>query len=173
MPRRRLVSLFMGLAMAAAAVLALATPASADRGPFVMKPFGFELRMCLQPINESLFQGDAIVQMPCNGSRAQLWYEVPVGGDRLHYVNAHSQLCLNARGGATNGTPVQQWTCNSITNENWSIQPSDDHHDIPTLVSRVSGTNSHCLDRPSQGSEIGLPMQIYRCNGTLAQDFFL
>jgi hypothetical protein len=71
-----------------------------------------------------------------------------------------------------NGTPVQQWTCNSISNENW--EPGEDlGDDIPPLFSRVSGTSSYCLDIPGGQQVAGLAMQIYRCNGTEAQQWWI
>jgi hypothetical protein len=43
------------------------------------------------------------------------------------------------------------------------------HSEIP-----VSGTTSHCLDVPGgQVSTPGLPMQIWGCNGTIAQNWLL
>ena len=127
--------------------------------------------LCLQPINESSAQGVAIVQQPCNGSAAQQWTKVQVSGEIYHYVNGLSGLCLDARGGAANHTPVQQWTCNKISNENW--QPGDGYNDtIPPLFSRVSGTSNYCLDEPGGQTIVGLAMQIYRCNGTVAQDWY-
>ena len=128
-------------------------------------------QLCLQPVNESTAQGAAIVQEPCNEHAAQQWTSVPVGGNNFHYVNGLSGLCLDARGGAANHTPVQQWTCNKISNENW--QPGDDYNDtIPPLFSHVSGTTDYCLDQPGGQTTPGLAMQIYRCNQTLAQDWF-
>jgi hypothetical protein len=91
-----------------------------------------------------------------------------VSGNIFHYVNGLSGLCLDARGRAVNGTPIQQWTCNRISNENW--EPGEDIDDtIPPLISRVSSTRSYCLDVPGGQKVAGLAMQIYRCNGTLAQ----
>ncbi len=133
--------------------------------------YSFLSNQCLQPINGSTAQGAAIVQEPCNKSAAQQWTKVSVGGNIFHYVNGLSGLCLDARGGAVNGTPVQQWTCNKISNENW--EPGEDIDDtIPPLFSRVSGTKSTCLDIPGGQKTVGLAMQIYRCNGTLAQDWW-
>ena len=110
------------------------------------------------------------MQEPCNGGAAQQWTEVSVGSNVFHYVNVLSGLCLDARGGAVNGTPVQQWSCNSISNEKW--QPGEDISDeIPPLISRVSG--KQLLPRHTRGSgSAGLAMQIYRCNGTLAQQWW-
>jgi hypothetical protein len=95
-----------------------------------------------------------------------------VSGNPFHFKNSLSQLCLDARGGADNGTPVQQWTCNNISNENW--EPGEDIADtIPPLFSRVSDTRSHCLDMPGALPTPGLAMQIYRCNGTVAQQWWI
>jgi hypothetical protein len=134
--------------------------------------YNFLSNQCLQPVSGSTEQGAAIVQQPCNGSLAQEWTRVRVSGNVSHYVNSLSKLCLDARGGAANHTPVQQWTCNRISNENW--EEGDDSDDtIPPLYSRVSGTRSYCLDIPGGQKTAGLAMQIYRCNGTEAQAWWL
>jgi hypothetical protein len=144
----------------------VATPAAA--GCETCQIYNFLSNQCLQPINGSAEQGAAIVQEPCNGGLAQNWTRVQVSGNVSHYVNSLTGLCLDARGGAVNHTPVQQWTCNRISNENW--EPGDDSDDtIPPLFSRVSGSHSYCLDIPGGQKTIGLAMQIYRCNGTQAQ----
>ena len=123
---------------------------------------------CLQPVNGSTDRGAAIVQEPCNRKPVQLWRAVRVGDNIFHYVNVFSGLCLDAKGSAVNGTPVQQWPCNNITNENWEPGGDVGSEDFP-LISRVSRTHSYCLDVPGGNSTAGLAMQIYRCNGTRAQ----
>jgi hypothetical protein len=119
---------------------------------------------CLQPENGSTVQGAAIVQQPCSNSSAQRWNRVSESGGVFHYQNVLSGLCLDARGSAANGTPVQLWACNTITNENW--QPVDGNNE---LQSRVSGTSAYCLDAPGAQTTAGLALQIYSCNGTVAQ----
>ena len=107
--------------------------------------YSFLSNQCLRPVNESTAQGASIVQEPCNRGAAQQWKKVLVSGNIFHYVNGLSGLCLDARGRAVNGTPVQQWTCNRISNENW--EPGEEVDEtIPPLISRVSGTSSYCLD---------------------------
>jgi len=128
--------------------------------------------MCLQPVNNSTAQGVAIVQLPCNHTSAQEWIYINVGGGGFHLENAMSQLCLDARGGAANRTPVQQWTCNGISNENWEPEVNTKGGGAP-LISRVSGTNGYCLDIPGGQQMAGLAMQIYRCNGTVSQSWML
>jgi hypothetical protein len=140
-----------------------------QNSPFTIQNFGSN--NCLQPINESIAQGAAIVQMPCNNRPAQNWRAVSIGGNIYHFINSISGLCLDARGKAANHTPVQQWTCNKISNENWE-SPDVGTDDIPPLISRVSGTRSYCLDVPGGQKTAGLAMQIYRCNGTVAQLWF-
>jgi hypothetical protein len=138
------------------AVVVSAAPAAAS-GTYEI--YNFWSNQCLQPVNGSTYQGAAIVQEPCNGGAAQRWMETSAGNNIFHYVNVLSGLCLDARGADKNGTAVQQWTCNKISNENW--QPGEDiADDIPPLFSRVSGTNSYCLDIPGAQQSAGLGMQI-------------
>jgi hypothetical protein len=168
--RHRIVSIVVGLAAAVASASASASPAAAASTPGDI--YNFLSNQCLQPVNGSTAQGAAIVQEPCHGGAAQQWVEVTVSYDIFHYQNVLSGLCLDARGGAANHTPVQQWTCNSISNEDW--QPGEEEDDdIPPLTSRVSGTSSYCLDIPGGQATAGLAMQIYRCNGTEAQQWWL
>lgn len=174
MNRRRIVCLVVGLLTA---VVSLTASASASASfvwaeDYSHEIFNFHADMCLQPVSNSTEQGAAIVQEPCDGRSAQHWAEVPVSGSIVHYRNGLSGLCLDVRGGAVNGAPVQQWTCNGISNEKWEPQdvPSDD---IPALFSRVSGTRDYCLDIPGGQTIPGLTMQIYRCNGTAAQTWWL
>ncbi len=124
-------------------------------------------RDCLQPINKSTLQGSAIVQVECGaGAPGQVWIISGAGNGSSHLMNALTGLCLDARGSATNRTPVQQWTCNNITNENWEVVgPAY----IVNLKSRVSGTSNYCLDVPGGQTTAGLAMQIYSCNGTASQ----
>ena len=170
MRNHRLVTVLAAAALTAASGLAIASPAHAEDA--IVKLVSVESGKCLQPVNGSLIQGEAIVQETCNGSVAQQWTVTSVSSTKVHLVNRSSRLCLDARGGATNGTPIQQWTCNSISNEDWQPGP-EGSDDIPPLMSRVSGTSSYCLDIPGGQATAGLAMQIYRCNGTLAQQWWL
>lgn len=173
MPNHRLVRLSSAVAIATTAGLAVPSPARADDA---MPIYSNLSNQCLQPVDGSTEQGAAIVQQPCEGGEGatppiQNWTRIRVGVNIFHFQNGLSGLCLDARGGAVNGTPVQQWTCNSISNENWEIGwlPDTMHGEVPPLISRVSGTSSHCLDMPGAQPTAGLAMQIYICNGTVAQ----
>ena len=158
MRNHRLVTLLSAAAIATAAGLAVASPAQAEDQ--IVKLVSVENGKCLQPINGSPNQGDAIVQQPCNGSVAQQWTVTFVSSTKVHLVNRSSHLCLDARGKATNGTPIQQWTCNSISNENWNFGITNN-----LLSSGVSNTFSHCVATP--GNQDGLAMRCGSATATL------
>ena len=151
------------------AVLLLATgltvATSAHAEDAIVKLVSAASGKCLQPVNGSSTQGDAIVQESCNGSVAQQWTIHLVSSTRVHLINRSSGLCMDARGGAVNGTPIQQWTCNSITNENWSFGITNN-----LLGSEVSNTGSHCVATP--GYQDGLPMALRFCDLDSSQIWF-
>jgi hypothetical protein len=160
----------LALVLTAAAGLALAAPADAATSfSHPIRNYGND--MCLQPDGDSTEPGAAIVQEPCNGSLAQDWGFLTLGGTRNRLINHSSGMCMDAFGGATNGTPIVQWPCATITNETWS--PSRPLPEIVSLRSRVAGTNSHCLDVPYGQAVPGLQMQLYACNGTAAQTWLV
>ncbi len=167
------VALLLGVLTAVS--LTVASPANADTsGP--LRNAG--TRKCLTPVSAS--QGAAVVQRPCDIdrgviNRAQEWDAVCKDSSCsvFHMVNHESLLCLDARGGATNGTPIQVWSCNAISNENWDYGATSGQsdRDNPNFVlrSRVSGTSSQCLDVPGSQATDGLAMHLWGCNGTAAQ----
>ena len=174
MKRRGIVSLALAGVLASAMSIAVSAPASAS-GPI------YELRnlsnICLQPVNGTQDAGAAVVQEPCGRSLPQLWvfHRLSVGHPLYRIENLLSHQCLDALGGASNGTQVVQWPCSSISNQTWDTGLIfTGGARVGTVKSRVSGTTSHCLDVPGgQFSTFGLPMQIWGCNGTLAQEWFL
>jgi hypothetical protein len=134
-------------------------------------------KLCLQPADVPVGtspQGAAIILEPCNGSLVQQWQRVTVtDGFPDHYVNQFSGLCMDAHGSAANYTVVQQWTCNSITNERWQYASSDlTNVHGPHVFSQIGGAPSgvyFCLDIPGGQATAGSFVQIYVCNGTDAQ----
>jgi hypothetical protein len=145
--------------------VALSSLTAAAQQPFEF--FNSYTNMCLQPVNQSTANGAVIVQEPCNGQAAQEWIPYPVGSN-MRFMDALSGLCLDARGGAANGTPVQQWTCNGISNERWEqeIDPKSDGGG--SVLSRVAGSKSYCLNLPAGQQAAGGAMRIYVCNQTIA-----
>jgi len=160
MRNHRLVTLLSAAAIATAGGLAVASSARAEDQ--IIRLVNASNGKCLQPGNGSPNQGDAIVQQSCNGSIAQQWTIKYPSYNVTHLVNRSSNLCLDARGRATNGTPIQQWTCNKITNENWSFGITNN-----LLGSGVSNTFSHCVAAP--GNQDGLAMELRFCDGNVAQ----
>jgi hypothetical protein len=150
MRNHRLITLLTAAAITAAAGLAVAPPAHAEDA--IVKLVSAESGKCLQPVNGTHIQGEPIVQETCNGSVAQQWTVALVSSTKVHLVNAASGLCLDARGGATNGTPIQQWSF-GITNN--------------LLSSGVSNTFSHCVATP--GLQNGLATALRFCDGDPSQ----
>ena len=111
------------------------------------------------------------MQEPCDGTNIQIWILQSVGGDLWHIVNDRTNTCLDARGGATNGTPVEEFTCDSISNENWSLNTNTPI--VTTITSHVSGTSRDCLDNPERSKMPDTSMQIFACNKTVAQQWFV
>jgi hypothetical protein len=153
------------VAIATTAVLANPAPAhAAEQWPIYSRWSD----MCLQPANGSTEQGVAIVQQRCDTNRpaglplVQTWTLIPKSGNIFQLKNSFSQLCLDVRGLAVDRTPVQQWPCNWISNENWQWGPTDSNGDRQ-LISRVSGTRTHCLDIPGAQMIEPLEMWIYHC----------
>jgi hypothetical protein len=152
----------VALLAAPAASQVIPPPPESLIAPLMLRSTALAGTDCLQPINASTAQGAAIVRVTCKAAPEQLWIMTEVGNGNLHLMNVHSGLCLDARGSATSGTPVQQWTCNQISNENWELNgPAF----IVSFTSRVSGTKKYCLDVNDNGPSA----QIYGCNGTPSQ----
>lgn len=164
---------------AAVLAVALSVPPAVALGPVAIA--NIYSGMCLQPADSTTGSGASIVLMKCGASVAQEWILTDNYRGGPHFVNAlygtvfldvadlTNELCLDARGRAANGTPVQQWTCDGITNENWN--PENEPKDLTgaPIVSNVSGTNAYCLDIPGNQAANGVKMWIYGCNGTIAQ----
>jgi hypothetical protein len=162
------MSLLLACTVGAIMVLAMGSPASADSLFQPIKNVGSN--MCLQPENESTAEFAAIVQVPCNGRTAQGWAEPYEGNGRYHLVNQLSGLCLDAFDGAFNGARVLEESCARISNEEWN--PGRQLPDVVHLMSRTGNTDTNfCVDVPGAQVISGLAMQLYVCNGTVAQFF--
>jgi Ricin-type beta-trefoil lectin domain-like len=126
--------------------------------------------MCLQPANGSTADAAAIVQEPCvrGGSPAQSWEDRQVGTNHYRFINQASGLCFDAFDGALNGGRLLQGECKSISNEEFNT--GKELPDVVSLESRVGFRNTgFCIDVPGAQATAGLAVQIFRCNGTLAQ----
>lgn len=122
--------------------------------------------LCLQPVNP--VPNSPVVQEPCDGSAMQGWQYVhdPLGG--YDFINQASGACLNAFIKAENGAPVGLDTCRSVSNERWD--PAAPLPNVTSLQSMIGGRdNGYCLDVPGASNALGLQVQLWTCNGTLAQ----
>jgi hypothetical protein len=123
---------------------------------------------CLQPAGGSTAEFAAIVQMPCTNSIAQGWQYVRVGTNHYRFINQLSGYCFDGFDGAFNGARLLQGTCVPISNEEWNTGAALPN--VVTLMSRVGFRDTnYCIDVPGAQATDGLAMQLYRCNGTLAQ----
>jgi hypothetical protein len=122
--------------------------------------------LCLTATGDS---GAPVVQTPCDTVNRPLSQQWDISGQ--HFFNVGNGLCMDAQGGATNGTKIITWPCNSISNENWSI-PTSSTTGFVAIRSRVFNTNSHCLDVPQQTMVVNTQLQIWSCNGTVAQGWY-
>jgi hypothetical protein len=165
MKRRGLVSLLLTCAVGVIAGVAAVSPANAAG---VFMPIRNEGNfLCLQPASAAAEA--AVVQAPCNGSIAQgWWFQQTSASNRYHIVSQLSGLCMNAFGATANYTPVLMIDCVTVSNEEW--KSSVPVPEIVTLMSRAGWKDSgFCIDVPGGASTVGLAVQIYGCNGTLAQ----
>jgi hypothetical protein len=158
----RIAGFSLAILIAVAVVLVAPGRGQTQTEDYIVNLVSSSSGKCLQPIQQSHNQGDAIVQQTCNGSAAQQWTVHEVSGTTLHLIDKDSGLCLDARGKAADGTPIQQWPCNKITNEDWRLGTTGD-----LLVSGISNSWSHCI--AAGGTQDGLPMVLSQCNGSPAQ----
>jgi hypothetical protein len=171
MKDRRRPSALLLAGVTAGTVIAAAHPAQAASDLITIQNAGNVL--CLQPNPPgSTDDGAPIFQVQCASTSAQTWIPVLDSDGHYRFVNQNTGKCLDARGGASNGTPVQQWTCNTISNEKWSWLRGAGANGSDRFRSAVSGTNSHCLDVPNATTQPNTAVQIWSCNGTSAQDWF-
>jgi Ricin-type beta-trefoil lectin domain-like/Ricin-type beta-trefoil lectin domain len=163
------------------AMILVATPVPAAQadyypiaiGPLVGGQYGYV--KCLQPVNGSLNAGDAIVIETCNSSDAQQW-SVLVSSNvpQFHLVNKASNLCMDARGNAVNGTPIQQWPCDTISNEIWSLGKNGNDLASGIYNSQVAADRkqwTHCIAATYPGDIDGLPAELQACDGDILQQW--
>jgi hypothetical protein len=162
--------------LAAAAAVGLTTAAALPASASTSNYFEIAVQtgtnapvMCLQPFNPAGGAGEVIVQRPCSiGGQAQNWAPINTSGTTYEFLNQATGMCLDVRGGAARGTPIQQWPCGNISNEHWTWPHSFPDAFWP-LTSQVAGSSGFCLDVPGASTQDGLAVQLYSCNGTAAQ----
>ena len=174
--RRRTVGLISTLLMAGACLAATTTGADAQPSSATsVKPLAGLFHpvknvgdnLCLQPEAASTALFAKIVQKPCDGSIAQGWQYLQLATNHYRLENQLSGYCIWAWDGAFNGGRVLQDECHSSNSE---INTAATLPDVVKLESRVGFRDTgFCIDVPGGAGTDGLAMQIYQCNGTLAQ----
>jgi ricin-type beta-trefoil lectin protein len=134
----------------------------------VFRPFrNVGSSLCLQPSNGSTADV-AIVQAPCDGSDAQSWLPLRLSGNDYNFQNQHSLSCMYLNGPASNGTQIVQAPCIQVSNQLWRtslLLP-----EVVTVTTRVGNrVTNFCIDVPGGSATPGVPIQLFTCNGTLAQ----
>ncbi|MFD7962929.1 RICIN domain-containing protein [Streptomyces zaomyceticus] len=90
-------------------------------------------------------------------------------GAAYRLLNANSGHCLDVAGdGREAGADVQQWTCNGLGPQAWTLRARGGGH--YTLTGRNSG---HCLDLENGSTAPGADVRQWFCNAQTAQDWRL
>jgi hypothetical protein len=175
--RRRILAVFATFVAAILGSLVVASPAHADTGGPTLNNWD---SLCLTPQGNAPWQGTLIVQAQCDifttGARnlMQEWTAVCTNStcSSFHYVNRGSGRCLRARGpnGPALGLQIMLWDCNSISDLNWVYRPTGGGRF--SLESRLSNSHGYCLDVPGAAATPDLALQLWYCNGTVAQIFW-
>jgi hypothetical protein len=164
--------------MMLAGVTGAAVPASASTPPpyWQILTFAYE---CLQG-DLGGPMGSSVTQQFCDTTGTnthQLWLPISLGGDTWKFENVGTGLCLEARFGAVSGKPVPLWDCSSTeSNTRWQWPVAANVSSFPgihPIQSRVSGSTGYCLDVPDESTAPRLQVQLFRCNGTGAQLFWI
>ncbi|GGS79785.1 RICIN domain-containing protein [Streptomyces griseoviridis] len=91
------------------------------------------------------------------------------GGAVYRLVNANSGLCLDvAADSRAAGGDIQQWTCNGLAPQDWTLTARGDSRF--TLTGRGSG---YCADVEDGSATAGADVRQWYCNGAAAQDWRL
>ncbi|EPX58876.1 secreted glycosyl hydrolase [Cystobacter fuscus DSM 2262] len=92
----------------------------------------------------------------------------PQDGSIVRFVAKHSGKCLDVNNsGTTNGTPIQQYTCNNSNAQAFRLKA------INGGFSLVNVNSGKCVDVPNSSTADGALLQLYECNSSGAQVFKL
>jgi hypothetical protein len=127
--------------------------------------------LCLQPVDSS-FRAP-IVQKGCSDDPLQGWVSLDMGSNHYRFFNAGSGFCLWVDDPLFLGRKVVQDECAApggptVSNAEWTA--SLPLPNVVTLRSRVHFVdNNFCLDVTNGSPDPGAAIQVWRCNGGLAQ----
>ncbi len=103
--------------------------------------------------------GEIARQWNCNGSSAQLFVRVNVGGGYVQLINQRSGQCLGVSEGATwAGALINQWDCVQGAVQQWQIfDPGGNSTGASWIVNRNSGM---CIDNAWSVAQGGYLQQL-------------
>jgi hypothetical protein len=171
----RLPRKIAGLLMAAGMAVGITTAAAPARADILYLGLGTVTpgsNLCLEadPAPDWAYR---VYTQPCNqfNNWAQQWEFQDQGGGVIKIANrAISGWCIEANA-IGNGSAVPLWPCSSTeSNLRW-VWHQNNPFGLGQLESRISGSTGHCLDVPGGQTVLGATMQVYGCNGTVAQTF--
>ncbi|GAA5178927.1 hypothetical protein GCM10023322_07260 [Rugosimonospora acidiphila] len=121
---------------------------------------------CLDDPSATTTNGTQQVIYNCKGIVNQRWTlpsAVPASAAVRLVSGVPSNLCANDSGGkATDGNPIQIWTCNGTSAQTFSVKSDG--------TIRVAGV---CVDVKASGKTPDTPVQAHSCNGTGAQQWLV
>ncbi len=177
MTRSRSILLAFAVMAFVTGSLIAASPARAD-GPTYQQWVNRGSGLCLTATGSN---GTSVTQAVCatpgSTPMAQQWlaYCLDSACDQQALLNRQNQLCL-FDGTAASGSPVFPEGCvASVSSEAWRLfvpAGSGNPHGDVSLRSLLFGTNTFCLDVPGASTAQGVALQLWTCNGTVAQLFF-
>ncbi len=120
---------------------------------------------CLDAQGAGTADGTQLDEWLCNGTVAQSYATLGVGGNVVTLYNPNANKCVDVAGaGTANGTQIRLWDCNGTVAQTFVLQPAANG-----FVNIVNTNSNKCLDVQGDNPANGTVVQLYDCNGTNAQ----
>ncbi len=120
---------------------------------------------CMDAQGGGTGDGTQIQEYQCNGTPAQAYATLGVGGGDVELYNPNSNKCVDVSGsGTADGTKVQLWDCNGTAAQKFVLQSAANG-----FVTIVNTNSNKCLDVKADNPANGTVVQLWDCNGTSAQ----
>lgn len=127
---------------------------------------GAQSNRCVGPVGGSTASNVRLELENCTGTAIQRWRPEPAGGGFFRMHNELSGLCIDVSGASLAlGAAVIQFTCNTGTNQQWSVT---DVAGSERLTARHSG---QVLDVTGQGTAAGTLLEQWSSNNGANQHF--
>jgi endoglucanase len=126
---------------------------------------------CVDAQNWGTSNGTVVQQWACGNQQSNQEWQFQSVGNGIYAVynqNAPSEAWNVTNLGTSDGSPIQLWTYGGGSNEQW--MPVSLGNNLYKFVGVGSG---RCLDVPGASTSNGVQLDIYDCNGTGAQSFYL